>query len=139
MGAMSDNQMKYSCKMPVGAWGYWGHKRHEYYHISCNRTLNEIRDVHFSCIDVLGFNIGEICGNYQESEVDDEIAKKLEAVKIYVPEEPGPDEIFKLWMDILQYIDRQLKYEIVDPPDIAFVGKDTKGRTFDAPGYGVFD
>jgi hypothetical protein len=136
---MSDILMKYSCKMPVGAWGYWGHKRHEYYHIACNRSVDQIRDVHFSCMAVLAFNIGEICGHYEETEVDSDIAKKLKAVKIHVPDEPGPDEIFKLWMDILQYLDPQLKYEVSDPPDIAFIGTDSKGRNFDAPGYGVFD
>lgn len=136
---MTNNRMKYTCKMPVGAWGYWGHKRHEYYYITCSHSLDEIRDVHFSCFDVFGFHIGEICGNYLETEVDGDIVNKLKAVNIDVPVEPGPDEVFKLWMDILQYLDPKFEYEIIDPPDIAFIGYDAKGRTFDAPGYGVFD
>jgi len=136
--SMSNDQMKYRCKMPVGAWGHWGHKQCEYYYIACNRSVDEIRELHFSCVDVLGFSIGRICGNYQETEVDDRISQKLKSIRIGVPVEPGPDEIFKLWMDILKYIDSKLEYEIIDPPDIAFIGEDSKGRKFDAPGYGIF-
>lgn len=131
--------MKYSCKLPVGAWGYWGHRHKEYYYILCNRALSELREIHFSCISSLGFQIGDICGNYQEFEVSKEISDKLEAVGISVPIEPGPDEIFELWMSIFKYIDPDFHYEIIDPPDIAFIGLDEKGRSFDAPGYGVFD
>lgn len=131
--------MNYICKIPVGAWGYWGHKRHEYYYIECNRSLDELRDVHFSCFDVLGFDIGSICAHYDETEVNNEITSKLKAAKINVPREPGPYEIFELWMDILQYIDIGFRYNLLDPPDIAFVGEDSKGRAFVAPGYGVFD
>lgn len=131
--------MDHICKLPVGAWGYWGHKRHEYYYIKCNRSIDELRDLHFSCFDVLGFDVGSICAHYAETEVNIDIARRLETAKINVPIEPGPDEIFELWMNILQHIDISFRYEVLDPPDIAFVGKDSKGRTFDAPGYGVFD
>ena len=137
--SMSDDQMKHSFKMPVGAWGYWGHRQCEYYYVACNRSVDEVREVHFSCVDVLGFSIGQICGNYRETEVNKEIYKKLKAIEIDVPVEPGAGEIFKLWMDILQHIDPSLRYEIIDPPDLAFIGIDSKGRKFDAPGYGIFE
>lgn len=136
---MHDDQMIHLCKMPVGAWGYWGHRRCEYFFIRSNRSLDEIRELHFACFDVLGFEIGRICGSYNEVEVDEEIAAKLRAVNINVPLEPDPGAIFKIWMDILQYIDTRFEYAVIDPPDIAFIGKDIKGRSFDAPGYGVFD
>ena len=142
--------MTHTIRFPVGDWSDDGHGKCEYYNVRSSHSAEHLREVHFKAPEVVGFEIGKICSDYEDSQLSKDFIDKLTATGMdpnnYGEEYEGsysmyPDGIIKLWLDILIYIDADLELEIIKPPEaepINFYGFDEKNRHLDTPGYGLF-
>jgi len=152
--------MEYLIRFPVGDWSDDGHGKCDYFMVRSNKLAQEVREIHFSCPERLGFDIGNICREYEDSDLSLEIFDKLQAAGFDIEWEDaksdnqkmcryfhssdsramGTEEVFHLWIDILQFLDSELelKLEIVEYEDINFYGVDKKKRHLSTPGYGVW-
>lgn len=136
-------------KFVIGDWSSDGHGKSETYIVESNVSLAYLRETHFKCPSVLGFDIGDICRDYGECTLPDSIADKLIEAKIITEEEKEglqdyvePDEVVHLWLDILMYLDNEINLHIPAQeviPSIHFYGRDAQNRHLNTPGYGVFD
>lgn len=136
----------YVYSFPIGDYSSDGHGQCEYYRVSSNKPLQDLREVHFRCPDVLGFDIGDICSRYEEREIDSSIVEKIQKHLdienyYYDPDtkELCSDGMIELWVDLLMVIDPELKLDILpDEESIVIWGYDDKGRHLNTPGYGLF-
>lgn len=151
--------LEYLIKFPIGDWSGNGHERCDWYVVKSNKPVEELREIHFSCKEKLGFTIGNLCEEYQEYRVDAVLSEKLLELGIldvvvdgpiealildkngrYIPD--GTEGLLKLWLEILKYLDPTFEYEIDNEkkiPCINFYGPDSKNRHLDTPGYGLFE
>lgn len=143
-------------RFPVGDWSGDGHDKCDYFQAKSNKTVQEVREIHFSAKETLGFDIGDICSDYEESEVREDLLEELVKAGFDIQWEDGSETakyfeeadgrcmtaegVFNLWIDILMFLDSELKLEPVADnfEDITFYGYDEKKRHLSAPGYGVF-
>lgn len=159
------NSMK--IKFPIGDWSDDGHGKCRWFLVevgknnkeSDSETLKRVREAHFKCKEVLGFDIGDICSKYNEYRIRREILDKIseeiwskyhamdeksiaEQKEIYELEF-NADNLIYLWLDILHYLDNELRFEVLDDnsdiPTINFYGVDEQRRHLNTPGYGLFD
>ena len=138
--------MRHRISFVVGDWSGDGHQMNDSFTIESNKPVDDIREVHFSCIEKCGFDIGDICGDYEECSIDKEIADKIKSLGINIEDFPydmsywGPDEIVNLWVAILNKIDPSLELMVVDDkiPCMHFSGYDDKERHLNVPGYGCY-
>lgn len=136
-------------RFPIGDWSDDGHGKCEYFFVSCNKSVQQLREIHFSCPAKLGFDIGDMCSEYQEPTVSSGIIKMLEKHNIVKPNElsksrydfMSPIYLFKLWLIILKFLEPSLTYEIYEPKfiDINFYGFDEQKRHLNTPGYGLYE
>ncbi len=149
--------MTYLINFPVGDWSDDGHGKCDHFEVESNKSAQELREIHFSAIDKLGFDIGDICGSYEASELSIDIFDKLVAAgfdiqwqgenqdmeKYFYDNDSrgmGSEEVFNLWIDILKFIDKDLEIKVKasESVDISFYGFDRKKRHLKTPGYGTF-
>jgi len=149
--------MEHLIRFPVGDWSDDGHGKCHYFIVRSNKPVQELRELHFSCKEKLGFDIGDICRDYEDSELSLDIFDKLQAAGFDIEwegEQPEyakyfdsinarimhTEEVFNLWTDILKFLDPDLNLEltVVESDDINFYGFDEKKRHLNTPGYGVF-
>jgi hypothetical protein len=141
-------------KFPIGDWSDDGHGKCDWFIIETNKTVEEVREIHFSCKEKLGFDIGDLCRDYEEHSINEEITAKL--ISLGIVEENNPciieDERFwpgeaegsktlcELWLDVLKYLDDTFIWTIVseDIPCINHYAFDQKKRHLQTPGYGLF-
>lgn len=151
-----DSKMSTLIRFPVGDWSGDGHDKCDYFQAKSNKSVQEVREIHFSAKEKLGFDIGDICHEYEESEVREDILEALVEAGFdiqwaggsetarYFEEADGrfmtADGVFNLWIDILMFLDPELKLEPVADnfEDITFYGFDEKKRHLQGPGYGCF-
>ena len=155
---MTNTTQNFKIQFPIGDWSDDGHGRCENYLVNSNKSTQEVREIHFSCSEKLGFDIGKICKNYEDSELSLDVFDKLKTAgfKIewrgenedmcrYFPNvndrTMGPDEVFNLWIDILMFLDSELVLIPItqDYESINFYGFDNQGRHLSTPGYGCFN
>ncbi|HLP27578.1 MAG TPA: hypothetical protein VK147_02985 [Candidatus Didemnitutus sp.] len=159
---MAKPKLTNQVKFPIGDWSGDGHGHVEWYTILTNKTIEELREIHFSCPELLGIEIGDICRPYGEHAFSREISFKLaelgvfekanidgasagteflEDGQFYPNNWDGPRTMFLIWLAILKTADPTFGYEIVDDdiPAITFYGSDDKRRHLKNPGYGLFD
>lgn len=147
---------EYEIKFPIGDWSNDGHGQCQWFRIKSNKPVQEVREAHFLCERILGFNIGSICSEYEESMIEENILKILKDNEIDISylfvdatsdatneEDPlynNPEELIQLWKNILMFLDKDLQLEIIkdNTPMINFYGFDEKSRHIKVPGYGVF-
>ena len=132
----------------IGDWSKDGHNESESIRVFSNHPVKRLREAHFQCPEKLGFDIGDICGEYEESSIDEDIIEALEDagfdVDSYDPEYPGTRNMIQLWVDILMFIDPELELTLETPeeleklPNMHFYGYDEKKRHLRVPGYGLF-
>lgn len=132
--------MKYNISFPIGDWSNDGHGRCDYFLVKSNYNKEKISNLTKSVKDILGFNLYQICAGYEECILSDNIVESLEKAGFNMSLDNekywedcddrymSSDSIFNLWMDILQYLDPQFKYE-----EFSF-----EVIYADVPGYGVF-
>ncbi len=131
-------------RFPVGDWSGDGHEKCVYFQAESNKTVQEVREIHFSAKEKLGFDIGDICHEYEESEIREDILEALDEAGFDIQWADdrfmASDSIFKLWIDILMFLDPELKLEpvVANFEDITFYGFDEKKRHLSSPGYGCF-
>ena len=137
--------MKNQIRFPIGDWSHDGHGQCDWFIISSNKTVEEVREIHFKCNDVLGFEIGDICSQYGENTISSTILKILydnKITKLFLAEDiDSPVFILQMWLDIFKYTEPSFEYKIENDsiPTIVFGGYDNKKRHLYNPGYGLYD
>lgn len=130
-------------KFPIGDWSHDGHGKCEYFLATTPLTVVEVREAHFAAPTVLGFDIGSICNEYGEYEINPEVIKKISTILPAWADSKirDPEFLFFLWIDLLNHIDPRLMLAPVveDIQEINFYGFDDKGRHLCTPGYGLFE
>ena len=145
----------YLIKFPIGDWSGDGHEHCEWYTVRSNLTVEHLREIHFSAPEKIGFEIGNICHEYEEDAftsnlltflIKNKIAQKIVAVlesNSLSPdlEYPDPSSMIITWLELLKFIEPEFEYslELADSiPSIQFGGFDSNGRHLQNPGYGLF-
>lgn len=158
--------MSYKVKFPVGDWSGDGHRQCEWYICESNKPVEELREIHFKSKEVLGYDIGDICAYYQQSQLRVEIVKTIvervgieefqDLIDVCLSEEDSAgivagkyddheihlhvESIINIWVWSLKQIDPTLSLEICsedDFPSINFYSFDNQDRHLETPGYGV--
>ena len=141
--------MAYKIRFPVGDWSSDGHGKCEYFFVESRWPVEDVRKIHHQGPEVLGFDIDEICRNYEENTLSDDIMNQLKArgfhlvrPRYFTDDDYNMDAegVFLLWIDLLKYIEPKWEYVIPSDTydDITFYGYDDQGRHISGPGYGVF-
>ncbi len=127
-------------KFPIGDWSNDGHGLCDYFCASTEASIDEVRQAHFDCIDVFGFDIGDICSEWGDRNIDPSIETKIRAIFPNFSFDGTPKNLFNLWIDILNHVNPFLFLrEVVDKSvPIHHCGFDDKGRHLKTPGYGLF-
>lgn len=139
--------MNYQIRFPIGDWSKDGHGQCDWFTISSNKSVSELREIHFKCPEVLGFDIGEICCG--DNLIPFKILDLLKENNIvdnnhdYLSETIyQPSILFSLWLRILKYIDSTFEYVYQGEstiPSITFGGYDKNKRHLNNPGYGLYE
>lgn len=137
---------KFKINFEVGDWSGDGHGMSEKFLVQSDCPVEQVRDVHFSCLEDYGFDIGDICGEYEECTIKENIIQIIEGMGISVfpiikdEDFLSPEDVVDLWIAILNKIDPALKLERIDEdvPSMHFFGFDEKKRHLNNPGYGCF-
>lgn len=141
---------KFKIQFPVGDWSDDGHGKCEYYFAWSNKPVQDLREAHFKAKEVLGFDIGSICEDYEQYSVNGNIIDELLERGLMDEDEAetaadfyDSDSLVKLWVRCLIHIDPTLEIELFEPENdyqtINFYGYDDKQRHLSTPGYGLFD
>lgn len=137
--------MSYKFRMSIGDWSDDGHGKHEDFIIQSNAPIEIVREAHWKAPFVTGVNIEELCSEYEETHVEDDVVEKLRELGFEFDSEwgayPTPYEMARLWVFLLEKADPYLELEIVtdDIPSFHFYGVDEKNRHIGQVGYGLFD
>lgn len=128
----------------IGDWSEDGHGGCDTVLISSNHPVERLREAHFNARTVLGFDIGDICSEYQNNEISESICKQLTTLNIKFEKEPDVQELIDLWARLLMVIDPGLNLvpktmdETPRHPSMHFYGFDEVKRHLRVPGYGLF-
>lgn len=136
--------MKYTFKFAIGDWSNDGHGNCEYFIVQSNKSVEEVREYHYQIKHVTGIDIDNMCckDNVISNDMYNLFIKlgfNFET-DLDINDEIHCDPVLyvKLWIFLLQQVDKTLKIEIVDIPMLQFYGFDNKGRHIEASGYGLF-
>jgi len=137
---------------PIGDWSGDGHNQCTTYTVKSAKPVDDLREAHFKCKELLGFAIGDMCKDYEEFTIREDILDILEANKLlskayYKAEsaerfDADPEELCEIWVNVLNHIDTTLELELTVRPkneSINFYGFDEKRRHLSTPGYGLFE
>lgn len=142
-------------KFPIGDWSDDGHGKCEWFIVESNKPVQAVREAHFDFEKKFKVDIGDICGLYEERNINPDIVDLLKAAGIDLQNEKyciytDPAEgrcypedlsgLMELWLDCLKTADPQLNLTIASDtmPTLNFYGVDNKGRHLNVPGYGLF-
>lgn len=141
------NELKYRFRMPIGDWSDDGHGLCNWVLVASNKTVEEVREIHYQSKDRTGIDIEEICAEYGEDVVSEDIKDKLAALGFAGGTADNknlmmsPDDMAALWVFILEKTDATLKLQILledELPMLPFYGFDDQGRHIGGVGYGTF-
>lgn len=147
------DQTMYSYEFPIGDWSSDGHGKFEKFTVNSPAPIQAIVKAHRSCGKTLEFDIGDICGEYEEYLIDETIMEILKASGIWDwfkdlinddhffdvnDDEDGfciqePELLLQLWITILNFLDPELKLEYHADDKI-----ESLEGLVDVPGYGLF-
>lgn len=132
-------------RFPIGDWSDDGHSSCDYYFATTTKTTQDVREAHFKCKEIYGFDIGDIASDYEDNFINDDILDIIIREKIidesFENKNLNSEVIFDIWLSILNKIDPSLHLISLndkDYEDINFYGSDDKKRHLETPGYGVF-
>jgi hypothetical protein len=139
----------YKFKLPIGDWSDDGHGKCDYYTVISNKSVEEVREIHFQIKEKTGFDIHKICNKYEKDTIDLEELEELEELGFKISEEHINREedivsiyssnLADLWMFLLMKTDNDLVLKLEEPvPMLSFFGFDEKKRHIDFVGYGCF-
>lgn len=140
--------MTHQFKIPIGDWSDDGHGMCDYYLITSNKSVEDVREIHFTIPEKLGVNIEEICSDYEQSSISYETAVQiaelgfdLGQIKEDSDVNMDSNSMCKLWIFLLMKADPTLELKIAKENDVEmlpFYGFDAKKRHIGFVGYGVF-
>ena len=135
--------MIYEIIFELGDWSKDGHNQSDKFKIKSNKPVEELRELHFKFCEQ-HFEIGDMCSEYQEYGLSDEIEAKLDSLNISYKnfeEDVSAESLLIIWLNCLKYIDNTFEYYIIedDTPTMHFYGFDNKGRHVDVPGYDLYE
>ena len=122
--------MTHIIRFPIGDWSDDGHGKCKYFMVKSNMSVQSVRELHFKAPEVIGFDIGKMCSDYESSTLDDDIVEKLIAISIdpqtynmdgSIAEEEcwmDSEKLIDIWLDILKYIDKTIAGMPDDVEDI---------------------
>lgn len=145
-------------KFPVGDWSGDGHRECDHFIVEGDKHFDDVVAAHKNCESLYGFNIGSICGDYEEDNLSEDLVDKLinkvgldlravleESYIDFTNYSGGnskelefdqvaldSENIICLWMAILNKIDPSLNLRLADEESIPSM------HVVDVPGYGVF-
>ena len=117
---------------PVGDWSDDGHGKCDYFIVKSNKSVEELEKIHNSAKEKLGFDIGEICEDYEDFKLSKEIFDNL--VKVGFPimskeyteyfdyfensEEiegmyMSTETLFNLWIGILKFLGENVEIKLI--------------------------
>lgn len=148
-------------QFPIGDFNQEGHGVFHNYMMLSNKTVEEIREIHFKSKKLFGFTPEDICNHYNEykwycerhldrlKEYDFDVYRDLEIPKgSTIVEVDGDDIIYikmdstcmvLLWKKLLELTDNTLQLTLLTGKRITFFGFDEKGRHINQVGYGLFE
>jgi len=141
----------YLIEFPIGDWSKDGHSKCDNYLIKSEKPVQDVREAHFRAPDALGFEIGTICGEYDERSLETEVVDKLreigydfESFGKEIDEDGNPDwlssdQVVDIWTYLLNHIDPSLNLERLVGATVNFYGVDEQKRHLKVPGYGLFE
>ncbi|PAD70589.1 hypothetical protein CHH83_01955 [Bacillus sp. 7586-K] len=140
--------MKYKFSMPIGDWSDDGHGKCDYYTIVSNKSVEEVREIHFKIADVTGIELDRICSEYEQNYIYVDLLEDLkelgfDASGINVSKDKAyiySYNMMRIWMFLLMKTDESLKLEVEEESleMLPFYGFDEKGRHINFVGYGCF-
>lgn len=139
-------------KFTLGDYSRDGHGQFDDYIVESNKPVEHLRELHFSCIETLGFDIGDMCRDYEDNQLDESIFDILREHNILDDESlyllqtneyniGDPDELLGIWLSVLIHLDPSLTLLVKTPdeiPSMHFYGYDEKRRHLNNPGYGLY-
>lgn len=142
----------YDIKFTLGDYSRDGHGMFDDYIVESNKPVEHLRELHFSCIETLGFDIGDMCRDYEDNQLDESIFDILREHNILDDESlyllqtneytiGDPDELLGIWLSVLIHLDPSLTLLVKTPdeiPSMHFYGYDEKRRHLNNPGYGLY-
>lgn len=146
----------FKIKFTLGDWSGDGHGKNSSYIYESNKSVEEVREIHFKFKDMFSFDIGSLCRDYGESWITKETYYKLQDIikwpidpelndEWWAEEEnryhPEKYELSWFWAKGLMAVDKTLILIEVDDtiPTLHFFGYDNQGRHLHTPGYGLFE
>lgn len=127
---------------PIGDWSNDGHGKCETYLISTDLNIEDVREAHFAVPEKLGFDIGDLCNDYGNCYLDEEIQNKILDVCTEfndLSDMISENTMIKIWIGLLNYINPALNLKIENIAAINFCGRDKQNRHLNVPGYGLFE
>lgn len=144
--------LPYEFVMPIGDWSDDGHGKCDEYFFQSNKDISFVREAHFKIKKELGIDIDEVCSDYEDSHIEQDVKEAVELLEFdfkqddfyeddntYVPTTSG---MARLWAFLLQKAEPELvllQKETSTIPSIIYYGYDSSQRHISGPGYGLFD
>lgn len=147
---------KHKFILPVGDWSGDGHEKCNNYTIESNKPVKEVAVAYFKSREANdGFDIGKICGDYEDHTLHDWQIEAIQKMGVEPSEHIDnakwmmTDDVINLWMAFLNKIDPDLKLTISEEPRFPYIYNWSFGVTdddylknlekeFNTPGYGCF-
>jgi hypothetical protein len=138
----------YLINFKIGDYSKDGHEKMESYLVQSKKPVLDIRAAHFKANDVLGFDIGSICEEYEKNSLDSEVTKKLKELNYDMesfdefddednPVELWPEKVLDIWLFLLNNVDKELELKYLKLPCIND-NHAHDGKELSSPGYGCF-
>lgn len=138
----------YEIKFTLGDWSGDGHHQHKSYIVCSSKAVEHLRELHHKFKEVHGWDIGDICKEYEESYPSDFHIEELRKLNITVPKKDVWYEsnitytLLSIWLKLLKSMDSYLVVYIKKVPEyplMHYYGYDEKDRHLSVPGYGLFE
>lgn len=133
---------RYMYNMTIGDWSDDGHSESVNFVFFSNKPIEDVREAHYRIKEVTGIDIENICSDYDEDWIDDDIFEQIVALGFEFDDDsmmPSEHELAKLWAFLLNQVDPELSIRVLtDLERIHFHGFDEKRRHIGSVGYGLF-
>ncbi len=94
----------------VGDWSGDGHNEKKDFFVLSSVPVQDLRELHYLAKSVVGFEIGSICGDYDEHDLDKGIREHLTEIGVLsehdkdMTEMMQPEDVMEIWVRVLRYI-----------------------------------
>jgi len=144
------DNLQHQFRLPIGDWSDDGHGQVEYFLISSNANVKDVREVHYQIEETTGINLEQVCRKYEDNVIKEDVVDMLHQLGFdfqaggFEDDNEHPDALgmARLWVFLLQQTDSSLKLRIEHekkPPMLPFYGRDERQRHISSVGYGIFN